>query len=702
MKLIICVLLFVLNSSNVCLGQDSIRIDTVKSVTLNEVVVKAKKHNLYSDVYYINPDIRKGTMSVYDLLAKLPGVDYNKLANAISVYSDAKVIIEVNGVPASKDYLQALAPTDVAKIEVVRLPSARYKMLGYHYTIRIALKDDYKGSAISINNFTIVSPENGNNIIANEQPNMRYLYSNKNIDFNAGYGMATIHWNYPVAYSKQYAGVVTQKIFDTFEDEPNEHKGNVTHNVAANLNWRIGKKQQIALSGNYEWNSNFDEQKYTGTQWLSTGKIASIDEQNAESLKSSDIKSYVIYKNSMLDKLNVYASLGVEYLSGKQRNTFLENGLLTSSLYSKNSKRYIHGEFDAKSQMTDALSFNFGYIGSFCKYEVSDAEQRLSLLENANNHQVFYTYFDYKMSERLLAHLGTGLGYVSQTGMETNWKKWILLPQVSVSFVPNDNMQLSLDYQTTVAAPKLYQLSTNKTSVDTWLKSQGNPSLKASTSHSFSIMGTFWDKLQVGGLYEYEHNSIEQLYNKETDNTYVQTFANANKKGFGLWVSYSWDILKNLTWENTISGQILKVYLDRLNNKCSNLSYLSTLSWWSDKMRTNFSLEYRHQMIKNPLLDGWEHYGQDLWQAAVNKMFWKNRVSVSLMYIPPFRFGIRREQKSVISTDFMDIQKRQSMRTYDNTLLLRVRFRLDNRKKTHRNEYKELFMDENKKGKGLL
>lgn len=67
------------------------------------------------------------------------------------------------------------------------------------------------------------------------------------------------------------------------------------------------------------------------------------------------------------------------------------------------------------------------------------------------------------------------------------------------------------------------------------------------------------------------------------------------------------------------------------------------------------------------------------------------------MYIPPFRFGIRREQKSVISTDFMDIQKRQSMRTYDNTLLLRVRFRLDNRKKTHRNEYKELFMDENKK-----
>lgn len=104
MKLIICVLLFVLNSSNVCLGQDSIRIDTVKSVTLNEVVVKAKKHNLYSDVYYINPDIRKGTMSVYDLLAKLPGVDYNKLANAISVYSDAKVIIEVNGVPASKDF----------------------------------------------------------------------------------------------------------------------------------------------------------------------------------------------------------------------------------------------------------------------------------------------------------------------------------------------------------------------------------------------------------------------------------------------------------------------------------------------------------------------------------------------------------------------------------------------------------------------
>lgn len=32
-------------------------------------------------------------------------------------------------------------------------------MLGYRYTIRIALKDDYKGNAIAFNNFTIVSPE---------------------------------------------------------------------------------------------------------------------------------------------------------------------------------------------------------------------------------------------------------------------------------------------------------------------------------------------------------------------------------------------------------------------------------------------------------------------------------------------------------------------------------------------------------------
>lgn len=102
---------------------------------------------------------------------------------------------------------------------------------------------------------------------------MRYLYSNKNIDFNAGYGMATIHWNYPVAYSKQYAGVISQDVFDTFEDEPNEHKGNVTHNVAANLNWRIGKKQQIALSGNYEWNSNFDEQNIQVLNGYLRGKL---------------------------------------------------------------------------------------------------------------------------------------------------------------------------------------------------------------------------------------------------------------------------------------------------------------------------------------------------------------------------------------------------------------------------------------------
>lgn len=678
--------------------------DSLKTINLADVVIKAqtKRHHVNSDVYYIDADKCKGTITIYDLLEKIPGVDYNKFSNTLSVFRDKNIKVEVNGTPASNDYLLALSPNRISKVEIVRVPSAKYTLSGCKYLIRIKLRDDYEGSALSLNNFMMLSPNNGENLIANEQPKVRYLYSNKTFDANVGYGMATIHWNYPIMFSKEYVGIISQQTNDYTHKNPNESNGNQTHFVDANLNWRIGNGQSLFFSGSYEWISKYQQQVFSGTESLYDSSDNLFDEKIEEVDKTSDVKSYLIYKNSLWKNLKVQASIGCDFLSGTQRNSFSEKTESLSSGDYKNIKQFLHGELDFLYQLTEALSLNFGYLGTLCNYKVEDKLTKLRITKNDNNLHNIYLYMDYALSDKFLVHAGMGLGNVFQKSIEAKWNKWKPLPQLTLSYVPNEVVQLSVDYQAKMESPKLYQLSASESRVDAWMKLRGNPNLLASTNHSVTLLGSFWDKLQVGFQYEYEKNGIVGQYVKESNENFIQSYTNANAQNFGAWMAYDWEICKNLTWQNTISLQFLKIKSVDTDNNTKNLSYISTLDWWYNKLKTNVSLEYRREMIKNPTLYGWEQFGQDLWQVAINKSLWRNRINLSLMYVPPFRFGIRENQSVMVKTDFMQLKRCQPLRSYDNTFLLRVRFNLDNRKKIHRSANEFMFVDEKSKGKGLL
>ena len=83
------------------------------------------------------------------------------------------------------------------------------------------------------------------------------------------------------------------------------------------------------------------------------------------------------------------------------------------------------------------------------------------------------------------------------------------------------------------------------------------------------------------------------------------------------------------------------------------------------------------------------------------KTFWHDRINVSLTYLPPIRLGVREYQQRAIDIDFYKEHQRLNLKTYDNLILLRVGFRLNNNKRFKvKNQSK--FDDEKNKDRGLL
>ena len=190
----------------------------IDSVELDELVVKESlvKHSAKGDAYKVTEAMRRGIDGTMQLLGRLPGVVYDNVNNSITVRNDSKVQIIVNGNQVDNSYLNAISPERVDEVEVIYMPQARYTAAGYRYVIDIKLKPEYRGHDIYVGNFLMVSAgdNNGDDVVANEQPQAMYMYSGDKVDFNVGYAFGEINWNYPISYKKTLPGIA--EIF-TFE-----------------------------------------------------------------------------------------------------------------------------------------------------------------------------------------------------------------------------------------------------------------------------------------------------------------------------------------------------------------------------------------------------------------------------------------------------------------------------------------------------
>ena len=677
-----------------------------RTIELDEIVVNAAlvKHDSRSDEYILTSELRQGATSVYEVLSRLPGVTYDNIGNTVSVRMDRNVLIVVDGVRVSQEYLQALPLSRISRIQIVYAPEARYTTEGIRYVINVKLKNDFVGHELYVGNYTMISAgdNNGSDIIANEQPKLQYTYSGENIDITAGYGYGTIHWNYPVSYSRDYLGIASVSSAESNQKSPNDH--NATNSNVANLgiDWHIAPYQTLSFRSMLLNDRIRHQSLYNVSQIAHDyGSGIQYQEITKEFSTSNDISTAVYYQGMFRNGWSIYSAFGYDRLQDKLSSEYQGFDANTASR-SRNTKDYYRGELDFNYSFNEETSLNFGYRGVWNRYQTFNREDNLKLSEYRDNRHNGYVFFDWSARENLLLHLGSGLEVIQKKSLasKNDWLK--ILPQVTVTYQPSEKVQLMAEYMTRMEYPSLYQVSESSSFIDKWLVQTGNSSLLPSRRQSVSLQGTFFDSFIIGAEYTHSKNGITDWYEKSGDNLYLKTFTNSRNREFRAVAAYDWEIIEGLTWKNILQWQWQKISGHGLSNHASNFSWNSNMEYWIKPIGLLAQLEYSREMQKLPLLQGWQQFGQDLWQLSLRKSFINNSLSVSLNYVPPIHIGVRTNQKSYIEASSLNLRQNLNLHTYDNLLMLRLEWRFNKGRNKQRRVQQYEFDSELKQDKGLL
>lgn len=676
-------------------GQDSVWQVTLPEFTFTENLIK---HNSKSDVYIITRDLRTGVIDAFDIINALPGVEYDNFKSKVSVRNDDRVLVKVNGQERDFDYIRAIDPKRVKEVEIVHTLQGRYVIAGYKYVIDIKLKNDYTGNDLSINNFTMFSPgNNGNDNLANEQPNVQYSHTDRKWNFNARYGYAYIKWNYPISYHKTYSGLSDFYSKEYTADSPNDHNRNRTHSANMGFDWKFSNRQPLSLRTQYTQDNSRHTTLYDNIGVSSDNLYSEFNEATGNDAVNNDFKASLIYNLVFSKKWSFYADLSYNFYKMNNDNHYSKNNVELGNLSSTQMKNYYTGTVDAVYIPNDKGSVNFGYAGTWALYRFTQnmPQNVLPTAKSDENRQNIFSYIDYAFNSQLSARVG--LSFVSIHIGDGNTSKTYIecLPVAALNYIASQNLLINADYSTSMEYSRLYQLSPISYSLDERMIFQGNPVLKPNLRQELNLQAVLWQNLVLAGMYQCFNHRVSEFYSHKND-VYKYSFLNSKHSALAFLMMYEWKINKFISWENSFQFSCERISWGKYSNHANNIKFNSRLSCYIDPLNMRHTASYSRGMYKVPLLQGYEQNGQDLWQISLYKAFCNDMITVSFTYVPPIRFGMRSDQRRAIDAGFYKENQRLNLETYDNLLLLRVGFRLQKGIRSKVNN-KSKFDDENKK-----
>lgn len=331
---------------------------------------------------------------------------------------------------------------------------------------------------------------NGENIIANEQPRIQYTYTNRKLDLNLGYVYGDINWNYPISYSKSYANNESMISNAYSAKDPNVQNSSKAHIVAASGVLNLSPSNLLVWQADYSRASNNNKNLFEWT--INDGMSHDLyKEVQSDSSSNDKFNTAIIYKAAINEKLNLHSAVGYEYLNQNIHYAYdLLNSYNSRNSYT-NIKDYIRGELDITYSNSELWSINMGYIATWNRYKSRSVVDNKTVSEITDQRHQGYLYFDYTPNKYWFLHIGSGAEFIRNTNIYRDRNYWNWLPQVSLSYTPSKKIQIVIDYSTKMEYPKMYQISNTYYDIDQWSIYRGNIDLTPSRTHSLSLPGSF-------------------------------------------------------------------------------------------------------------------------------------------------------------------------------------------------------------------
>ena len=652
---------------------------------LEGVTVIGKKriqHNIDKTTYTVTNKMRDPVSDAVQLAGQLPGIRFDRIADDVKVDNQSSVLLLVNDIQRSKEYISNLSPDRIASIEVIKNPTGRFASDDYYAVINFILKKDDVSYEVRFSNFTILDPagNNGNDWLVNEQPKMNISYFNKRIDANLGFVNARIRWNHPINIEKDYTDVYSLKSDIVTEKNPNQNNIYNGGKVNAGVQYQISAGHSLFLGGNFAYENSDENTTYQMLRQFSASGFT--DRFTDEHLDQSKVQTYTVnstYIGQVSTKWLLKTDFAYDRNNNKKLNIYHHNNEESLSQYDI-SRDYFKFVIDGNYAISSKFNLNIGQANITRNYN-SKATITNSIWKRDEYRSRLYTHLTYRVNNDINIRLGGTWQYLNMSDDTKKQNYNSFQPSFRVNYTPNDYLNIIGGYSVSSTFPSLYELSNNTVQLDSLMIGVGNLQLKPATIHQTSLGITLFDVFTINTQYSSSPTMISPVYEKR-DPFYYQTWQNMQAHDLATIFNLNTPLGDFFVIDASLAYHYQKLKYQNIENNLNTWLGNVKLSYYHPKLSFGADFEYNRSMDKDAMIYGYRMTSMDIWHLAVFKQLWNRRAQLMVSYVVPISWGRSASQINAIATPFYTQRESFGLKTFDNMLFIRFSIRFNKGKNT--------------------
>lgn len=611
--------------------------------TLDSVVVTGSHtiHYADRDVIRITRDMRKGARNTAQMLGNIPGIDCDYSNNGLTYYGSSKILILVDSIEKSAEYVKELHHLRFNKVDIVPNPSGKYA--DYDVLINLHTKPNYEGYEGNAFEHAEMIPTDGNG----KGKNFSNNYTSASFTYTKN------KWNLVGSYNFRY----NQSEKDNAENTTVNHVNGLQetnlsplsthyfriHNAYAALDYQFNKNHSISGSYNYSTDAT-DDYFRAGIErsWLEDDRRDTIVRKQ-ESGVNSTRHTLGLYYRGRSGAWNYtydfnYINDGWTY----DRNMHQSTGFV-SSTNQRNHMDYVWTKSEVNRRFFDGKYYvSAGYNFTWKDYSQKDRMTNCLLSENSYKRNEFWTWMSYHFNEDTDLNFSASAQHIHTESADYEDNNMMYKLSGMLYHRWNKWLWMRFNYSANVAYPQLDQVSNYGFFTDSLNWKGGNPALKTQIYHSCKLRADFFNMFNIQAGYNYSPN----------------LFANITDVGEGVLPSgeygrYITNMPQNTSYKEfwlyfyiykRIGDWTLSTSVTYENKRAEYMSYKNS----NDGFDGSFHAKYynsKHQLALQVLYNLNNAYGvsaqgkstqkHDFIALYIGKDLFKQRMNIGIQYISP-------------------------------------------------------------------
>lgn len=578
-------------------------------------------------VYNPQGDLVAAGSNAQDLLQRVPFVTISQ-EGAISIRGNSSVKVFINNKPAEyyannvADILKSLSADDIARVEVITHPSARYDAEGSAGVLNIWLKKN------RLRGLTGTLAANANDI--DQSYNLKFNYRMAKV-----YSTFEVYQNLYRSYNNEETERIGNNGFRLRQYSENRQHGRGNY-FTFNAGWEPDSTQAFDVSIRLGFFPDFREStlnavpfysRHTNREGLYRSKGLTFSYNKR---LGSNRELFVLGGYSARNNESGYIMTASSYLE-KNENKGRNYDMMLQSDYihpfSAMHKMETGLKYSKKEINTDYALFTFDSLAGYEK----DPQRSLQyhFLQN-----VMAAYLSYDLTvKEWKVRAGTRYEYTWLSAQGLSLPSYhTFVPNIIISrrFFKKHTFNLSYSYR--IQRPEVYQLSPALDYSDSLNVTTGNPDLVPEKTNRFELgYSTIFSNnssISVAVYHSYANNSIQSIRVMKGDGVIYNSYGNiAGNSRTGLSLSNTLNIGKRFRLNTNVDAYYVKFRNDTIINQRPYARISSTATYQLPKgfaLEGSFYWESRYPLVYG-YVTGWRNYF-----LGINKKLWGEKAAISL------------------------------------------------------------------------